>query len=142
MVEFTTDGQRWHVHLHVAVYAGFIPFAELRALWRKVGGGSYIRLGTVPTGGVGGYLTKYLTLEKVAADLQKTASDAFVNRRLYNTFGFAFNVKNHIVKKLYACPRCHLVDTYVPWRALDWISKGYIRLYQYSDVAPPNFATP
>jgi hypothetical protein len=124
VVEFTHSSSDWHVHLHVAVYAGYIPFADLRKAWKGVSPGSYIRLGGVPPDKVAGYLTKYLTSETLTPADQVAASSSFRNRRLFNVFGFAHRLHYKIKKSLFPCPRCGMVDGWFSTQDPGWLSRG------------------
>jgi Zn finger protein HypA/HybF involved in hydrogenase expression len=110
VVEFTHHRGLWHVHLHLAIFAGFIPVLEFRQEWAKVSSGRYVRLGNCPPDRFAGYLTKYLTSDKISPSDQVFCSNAFRKKRLFLTFGFAYNLRLPRVLTPFACPSCRAVE--------------------------------
>lgn len=66
---------KFHPHLHVLVWSKFIPVAELRARWEKIGGGGQIRLEAAHGAAAVDYVLKYLSKPWVGVpdDLQIVA---------------------------------------------------------------------
>lgn len=99
-IKRTSNGTRWHPHLHVLVEGKYIPQEDLRRAWFKITGDSYI-LHIMPTPDnavAAGYLTKYLSKPVPAeivrnVDWLQEAIVALNGRRMVTTFGSWRGVK-------------------------------------------------
>jgi len=93
-IKRTSNGSRWHPHLHILVEGKYIPQDDLRRAWFKITGDSYIlHIMPVPDHTqAAGYLTKYLSKPVPAqivrnVDWLQEAIVALNGRRMVTTFG-------------------------------------------------------
>ena len=92
-IKLSTDGERWHPHLHLLVEGDYIPTGHLAKKWHKITGDSFIvdvRL-AADTTTAARYITKYLgkpVPSSIVRDHPRLveAIQALTGRRMVSTF--------------------------------------------------------
>lgn len=116
VVELTNKGNGWHAHIHCIIQSHRIEWKDLLKMWMSVSGGNtgvYIR--NIPPVQAVRYLTKYITKSDLPIELQKKASGALMNYRLFNPFGTWYNINRKYEQPISRCPKCDTVSCFMPW---------------------------
>lgn len=107
IIEVKTGEGGWHVHLHIVIESGFIPFATLLSEWKAVSSGQGVYIRKLHDSQVVSYLTKYLTKEQATEAEQKDMTAILKGRRLLLVFG-SWHAPISTMKRLqFCCPDCN-----------------------------------
>lgn len=106
VIEITNKGKGWHVHLHMVVSGGFLPFQDLLSEWRAVSTGRGVYVKKIHSSQVLGYLSKYLTKDDVGDADQFMMSDVLKCKRLFQVFGKWHKPMHKCPKVIAVCIKC------------------------------------
>lgn len=133
VVEVTSRGSNWHVHLHVLALSKYLPHAVLMQRWQTCSPGSIVWIKLIPLRAAVAYLTQYLTKVQLTPTEQEIASRGLRGVRLYTAFGCAHDANCHITRSPYCCPYCGRDE----W--LHSKSKLYLRLTSGKNFGVPSY---
>jgi hypothetical protein len=120
VIEVTGHPGRWHVHIHAVIEAEYLNAFKLSKIWRQVSPGRIVNIQKAWNKNLAGYLTKYLTADKMPEQLQAEASDALKGVRMYQVFGTWTKLDTSIPPHDRPCPEC---------RGNTWLVEEYFHLY-------------
>lgn len=115
VLEITGRPGRWHCHLHMLVYARYIPVRHLSRWWNQVSPGKIVDIRLVSGDKAVSYLTKYLAKSSVPDNLRADVAAALRGYRLFQPFGNWFSILCPNIRVPYPCPSCGATS----WLALD-----------------------
>lgn len=133
VVEVTGRPGNWHVHLHVVLYAKYIPYFQLLSLWRKVSPGRGCYIQKMPKSAIISYLTKYLVKPSVPDEVSEMVGVTLARYRLFQPFGSWYNLSATYVRPNKTCPDCGQTS-WLPW---DILTKGDFPKMHYTGIPPP-----
>jgi len=110
VIEVTRKSESWHVHLHIVIESGFLPFKSLLSEWSDVSTGTGVYIKKIHSSQVVGYITKYLTKGEVPVQEQLFMTSVLKGRRLFQPFGDWFEPISQIKPLNYWCPDCDHSD--------------------------------
>lgn len=107
VIEVKRGKDAWHVHLHIIIESGYLPFKVLLEEWKAVSSGQGVFIKKIHNSQVIGYITKYLTKDDVPEKDQKFMTVVLKGRRLFQSFGSWFKPMASIRKLSFNCPDCN-----------------------------------
>ncbi len=107
VIEVKKGKDGWHVHLHIIIASGYLPFKMLLAEWEAVSPGQGVYIKKIHGSQVIGYITKYLTKQESSEAEQKYMTVVLKGRRLFQSFGDWFKPMAAIRKLSFDCPDCN-----------------------------------
>lgn len=115
VIEIKGRPGNWHPHIHAIIQSYWFPWAQLRAAWFDVSGGSAVWIADVSDTKAKFYVTKYITKADVPAEDIDVVSAALRRFRLFSRFGLWHNIR--IPRSLYRhpCPACGRYDWIVDY---------------------------
>lgn len=132
VLEVTGRPGRWHCHLHMLVYARYIPVRSLSRWWSEVSPGKIVDIRLVSRDKAVSYLTKYLAKSSVPDNLRPDVASALRHFRLFQPFGTWFSVVCPAIRVPFPCPSCGTTS----WLALDELSAMSRRAHRLSRSPP------
>jgi len=106
VLECTGNKDDYHVHIHAIIYAKFVPWEQLHALWMRCSSGRGVYIQKIPERQIVRYLTKYISKPSVDESLAAHVSDGFRGIRLFQPFGNFLHVPGFSGHKPFECPVC------------------------------------
>ena len=106
VIEVTLSKGYWHAHLHMLAFSRYWAILDLSREWRKCSPGYIVGINEVRGNRLTGYLTKYLTKDKIPFNIQMDMSEALKGRRLFFTFGSFYHDERALPKQKPVCPAC------------------------------------
>lgn len=121
IIEIKGRPGNYHPHLHVLLYAKFLPWNEIRHHWERVSSGTAVWISNIPKGKAIYYVTKYVTKLDMPDEAQEEPNEAMHGRHLFMKFGDWSQVKPLTREFLFTCTICG---------ASDWIDEFTLRRCQ------------
>lgn len=107
IIEVKPGKESWHVHLHIVIKSGYIPYQTLLAEWKAVSTGQGVFIKKIHGTQLVHYLTKYLTKDQCTIAEQERMTAILKGRRLFLPFG-NWTVAIQAIKRLrFDCPECN-----------------------------------
>lgn len=106
VVEVTAHNGMWHAHIHAVLQSDYIPQQQISAAWLKLTGSMVVDIRAGASGGIVGYLVKYITKQSVNAELLPHVSEALKACRLMQPFGTWHGLAKTWVQPPSLCPGC------------------------------------
>jgi len=122
VLECTGSKDNYHVHIHAIIYAKFVPWEQLHALWMRCSSGRGVYIQRIPERQIVRYLTKYISKPSVDESLRALVSEGFRGIRLFQPFGSFLRVPGFSGHKPFECPVCGDKN----WLPLDYLRHSWI----------------
>lgn len=133
VVEVTGRPGNWHVHLHVVLYARYIPYFQLLKVWKAVSPGQGVWIQKMPKSAIISYLTKYLAKPSVPDEVSEMIGGTLARYRLFQPFGSWYNLSATYVRPKKACPTCGQTS-WMPW---DILTRCNCPEVHHTGIPPP-----
>jgi hypothetical protein len=128
VIELTHSQNGWHVHLHILVYAKWIPQDLLSAEWKRITGAPVVWIQRISARERLPYVIKYICKLSVPEELGPHVERALAQRRLWSPFGEAHDLNLTYKPEPHHCERCN---------GCDWIMIDFARWTAWNpDRAP------
>lgn len=112
VIEITGKANDWHGHIHCVCQSGFIPWTQLRDLWKRHSGGIGVYITRIPKKAAVNYLTKYLSKSEVSEADQVIVSYSLKGMRFFQPFGLWYKIDRLYPKPKKACRSCNEISPY------------------------------
>jgi hypothetical protein len=117
VIEITRTDSGWHPHLHIVIFARYIPYFKLLQSWKRSSSGSACFIKTIPKKAIISYLTKYISKIDLKDEDVHEASESLSGKRLVCWFGQLTSIAIKCPKIRSVCPNCgevcwHLLSNY------------------------------
>lgn len=106
IIEVKPGRTGWHVHLHIVIESGYLPFKILLEEWKAVSTGQGVYIKVLHDSQVVSYLTKYLTKDQCTESEQKRITIVLKGVRLFQPFGSWHKPIAAIKRLTFECPEC------------------------------------
>jgi hypothetical protein len=110
VVEIKGRPGNYHPHLHIVLYAKYLPWPLLRKQWERVSGGTAVWISNIDKGKALHYVTKYVTKLDMPDVAQEEPNVAMKGRHLFMKFGEWASYTLDISPVLFVCTRCGASD--------------------------------